>query len=104
MSCNPNKCKGFENVALRVKGRGVCKREIVTARSVRGRFYTVAKRWKTSDKAKQAIPGTAEIVTQLDDILSGTVSILNDIEDERNALKEADQKRQNAQKATMPKY
>lgn len=92
--CKPKKGEGFEKGALRQKDSEACKRETVTGRSVRDRFYSIDRRWRTADNAKRAMWGTAEIVTELDEILSNTVLILDDIDYEKKAIKEADRKRQ----------
>lgn len=96
--CKPKQAVGFEEVAKIFREAAACNRTGVTWRTVRDRFFRIVKMWRANDAKKRAKSGTAEEVTKQDEILGHIVAVLDDLEEEKQAIREAESKKKAAQK------
>lgn len=87
----------FGEVAETLNDSNCCQGE-VNAKSVRDRFYTMVKKFRTTDKYKRGLSGTDEIVSKEDEILYSMVSAIDDILEEKEAVKSADRVKKEKQK------
>lgn len=87
----------YAQVANTLKHSTECQGE-VTGKSVRDRFFRLVSNFRTSDQYKRSLSGTSENVTEEDKIMASMVSAIDDIAEEKEAVRQADELKKSKQK------
>eukprot|EP00171_Calliarthron_tuberculosum_P002264 IDg2264t1 len=102
--CIPNRQAGlFEEVAKRLNDNPKVRGK-VTRRSVRDGFYRLVKKWRADEKTKKENQESSEEVREEYKLIADMVSALDDIEEERTAVREADKLKRSDRNRWMPLF
>ena len=96
--CKLKQVVEFQKAARLLNKSEHCNRSDVTWIAVRDRFFRIIKSWKISQSRKKAQYAIEEEVTEQDEIMANIISILNDVEEYRKTLRDADNKKKEVQK------
>lgn len=92
-----NASKLYAEVASTLNGKDFCKRE-VSWKSVSDRFSRLAANWRKSDKYKRGLSGVSEEYCEEDKLMCSMVAAMDDIDEERAAVRQAGQLKKEKQK------
>ena len=88
----------FDEVAKRLRQSDVCKSKDVSGRSARDRFSRLVKNYSTSDRYNRGKSGVNSDFTEVDRLLCEMAFAMDDIAEEKNAVREADKLKSKSQK------
>ena len=91
--CTPSKqAELFSAVAKKLNQSQSCQGES-TGRSVRDSFFRLVKLWRVQEEKKKGMSGISKTVTDVDKALCYIVTVMDEAEDTKRAVKESEKEK-----------